>query len=825
MRIIFLLFAIGHSLVIYGQSTIRFQVLDAENNESLPFTTATLSGQSSGFIADIDGYLSIPSLPDDQLLVIKHLGYESQTISLGGLKGISSLKLQPEARKLETLVITAGENPAHPIIRQLVAHKEKLNPASRPHYSMLSKNSFTLGTDHFPETDSQDSAYLRLKNLLSDQYLFSMTSVTRRYFESPDKEKEVVVANRVSGFQNPQFAAMAKSLQNIGFYEDHLEILDILFLNPVSKNSFDNYFFGLEDSLIDESGRKNYVISFEPIKQTFNGLSGTLFIDAEDLAIRHVIAETVRFTEMHDILSTGTPILTAQAKKEYDLYNYLTINFRIQQSYTRIQAGQWFPEEQKADVLLGEFSKIDAPAIPAYIYSKSQFDEISFDETPDSVKFDRVRLEYMPDANSTGINERFPADTLNLSVKEKATLDILDSVFEANQLEKKLAFIQGLALGKLTWKWIDFDLRQSFRFNEYERVRIGLAINTSEKFSRHVELGGNFGYGISDKAYKFGGYGQLNILDKQQLSFRLSYQQDIRQFGSLSFYKYRYFPTDSEVIYPFLIDDMLSFTQYEARLDGYALRYLNGFLSLSTQQVQHPSLASTLDAVPPILSLTEITAGLSYTPGEDLLTFGNAWLPTARSDSYMGLNLTQGLNIIGGNYTYTKVSVLLQKKWQTRSFGVPILTVTGGTAWGDIPSTQLYAIHGSHGRSYIDVANTFRTMGISEFIAGSYLNIFYQHKIFQFTIHPRWSKPHLELHSGWAYGLSQTLDGQSLIQNSAFRYLNDHYLESGLRVRHLVRWSTLSAGFGVAYRYGPYATMSYQDNLALTLDIGFNTGE
>lgn len=70
-----------------------------------------------------------------------------------------------------------------------------------------------------------------------------MESVSELKFIAPDISEETVIASRVSGFKNPNFASLATDLQPFSFYKDNIKLFDIQYLNPISKGSLKKYSF------------------------------------------------------------------------------------------------------------------------------------------------------------------------------------------------------------------------------------------------------------------------------------------------------------------------------------------------------------------------------------------------------------------------------------------------------------------------------------------------------------------------------------------------------------------------------------------------------
>jgi hypothetical protein len=70
-----------------------------------------------------------------------------------------------------------------------------------------------------------------------------------------------------------------------------------------------------------------------------------------------------------------------------------------------------------------------------------------------------------------------------------------------------------------------------FSYNPVEEFRFGLALRTSNNFSKRLELGGNIAYGTLDQKFKYGGLIRFNITPKKRGMMRLYYNYDIEQIG------------------------------------------------------------------------------------------------------------------------------------------------------------------------------------------------------------------------------------------------------------------------------------------------------
>ncbi|MEM7109799.1 MAG: hypothetical protein AAF519_16355, partial [Bacteroidota bacterium] len=122
----------------------------------------------------------------------------------------------------------------------------------------------------------------------------------------------------------------------------------------------------------------------------------------------------------------------------------------------------------------------------------------------------------------------------------------------------------------------------------------------------------------------------------------------------------------------------------------------------------------------------------------------------------------------------------------------------------------------------LDVGNSFRTMGINEFVASTFMNLYYSHKFTQFTIHPKYSEPQIYLQGAMAYG---DLNQPDHHLGNTFTPLDDFYFEGGLLIRRMFKIRGMEFG-GAAYnRMGNYAFDDFMDNVFFKLDVGIDLGE
>jgi len=129
-------------------------------------------------------------------------------------------------------------------------------------------------------------------------------------------------------------------------------------------------------------------------------------------------------------------------------------------------------------------------------------------------------------------------------------------------------------------------------------------------------------------------------------------------------------------------------------------------------------------------------------------------------------------------------------------------------------------------QSTYEVEGFFQTMGIYEFIADRYVNLFVKQNFGNVFYNIKYSKPELMLTQGLGYG---TIGNNKNIDenNQMFQSYEKGYFESGVSLRNLVRFNYFNVAFigfgaGVFYRYGDYQLPNAIDNFNLKMDLSIS---
>ena len=104
-----------------------------------------------------------------------------------------------------------------------------------------------------------------------------METYSEVLFRKPDQLRQNVLGTKMSGSKDPQVVYLASKMQSSSFYDEMVNIAGTDYVNPISRNSKNHYFFTLESVTPAQGGDSLYVISFHPYKgSVFSGLRGTM---------------------------------------------------------------------------------------------------------------------------------------------------------------------------------------------------------------------------------------------------------------------------------------------------------------------------------------------------------------------------------------------------------------------------------------------------------------------------------------------------------------------------------------------------------------------
>ncbi len=793
--------------------SIEGKVINAQTQKPLPFVNITINGGQYGGTSDIDGKfrISVKNIQEVRSVVFSYVGFETFTYQVDSPEDLKPLyqpleiKLRERSESLEEVLIQAGENPAHRIIRAAQKNRRKNNPERIASFQYQAYHKFymTLAGEEEEETlrpnpdsvivETLDSNEVRFLGYVEDHHLFLSESVTKREYIAPNVDKETVLAHRVSGFKRPGFMSAAASFEPFSFYEDYIEILDVPYLNPISKGSTDKYFFAIEDTAYSRFDTV-YVISFTPYpNKNFNAMEGLLYINTNRYALQNVMASTLDSDAL--------------------------LQFKIEQKYDWIDEQYWFPSQIYAQVFFNEW-KVDDRRIKGVF--RNYIQDIEMKPALKKRNFDEVTLEVSPQADQRTDDYWQQYRVEKLERKDLQTYDFLDSLGKKLNFNRMVTISEAFTYQRVPIGWVDLDLSSLLKINRFEGVRIGAGFYTNHRLSQLFTLGAYGAYGTKDGRFKYGGSADFSLQKRWDLNLGLAYQDDVREPGQT------FFLEESPLLFNRVIRQVLTermdrVQQFQSHIGFRPLRNTEMRLGYHRQQIEplynYQFLESPLNGELPSANNTfdfsEFSLQLHYAKGQEYVRVGGRKLFVEEKTPSISFNYTRGEEILGGNFTYQRWEAQLRQHIRWRSLGTTSLFLVGGWIDGDVPYPILYNGRGSTRQMLLQIDDYFQTMELYEFLSDRFVNLFLTHNFGRllYNSSSRVFKPELVLAHSMGWG---SLDQPEQHQMISFKTMDQGYYESGFMIDNLLRVNYnvayLGFGLGTYFRYGSYANDNLWDN-------------
>ncbi len=806
------------------QGYLSGTVTDSITREPLAFVSIIYNHQGHGVVTNLEGHFRIPRSQSIHFLKFRYVGYHSKTIELRGSVSVPlNIALSPDPRDIAEVIVYPTENPAHRIIKRAAANRIRNNPEKSGPFSYISydKMTFTLEVDSAALRNKGDSVSVNalmsdsisygtdmkgkidIRRFFEKQHLFMMESVISRKFFSPERNKEEVIASRVSGISQPSFVVMARQFQSFSFYENFVTIADRQFLNPIASGSTSMYFFQIQDTTYTERFDTVYIISFRPMKgKNFDGMKGVLYINSRDYAVQNVLAEAYEPREGK-------------------------INAAIQQQYELIDGVRWFPVLLSTTVRFNPASLgYKSPPVDIVGIGKSHIVNINLRPSDEGVKFSNVQVEVGAEAHRQPDEVWNAYRTDSLDARERETYRVIDSLGKAEHLDRTIASFETLITGYLPGEYWAFDLMRFIDYNSYEGFRIGAGGRTTQQLCRWLMVGGYGAYGFKDKAWKYSGHITFNLWPEHEIELTALYRKDVRESGAVRFNETINL-TGSAFIRNYLVELMDKTRETEFSLSFSALKYVKvrAYLLHSNAEPTNNYSFGLSDANPRVsltrFNITETGMQIRYAHQETFMKTprGNKFSMGTRYP-VLYLNVARGINLMNGGFEYWRTEVKIAKSFKTKRFGDTRFALLAGKVSADVPYCRLYAGMSSYKPFTLETEQSFGTMRFNEFLADRFVALFVKQDFGKLLIRPRGKfQPELTLVHNIGFG---GLSNGAYHENINVESYGKGYFEGGLLINNLVRVQLFKYGLGVLYRYGPYAYSKTIDNFAFKLTLQFN---
>lgn len=137
---------------------VRGTVTDAQTGEPIPYAVVLFPGTTTGITTDDEGFYSLESRDTSSYIRAEMVSYEPQIRPIpAGSDNRVDFRLNPTHLEIGNVVVTPGDNPAHPILAGIVRNKKYNDSKEYDRYICRTYTKMELGLANIREFRSKNS--------------------------------------------------------------------------------------------------------------------------------------------------------------------------------------------------------------------------------------------------------------------------------------------------------------------------------------------------------------------------------------------------------------------------------------------------------------------------------------------------------------------------------------------------------------------------------------------------------------------------------------------------------------------------------------------
>lgn len=700
-----------------AQYIISGKVFVAENKEALPFVSVIIKGTTIGAQTDFDGNFVINSPKPGDSLVAVYVGYKrlARPLNRNLNKQEVNFPMSTEGVALDEVVIKAGDNPAHRIIRNCVKNKEKNDKNKLTAYEYEAYNKLEFDLTRIPKEmrekkllkpiafvfDNVDSSYSGEKPSLP---FFIIESLSQFYYKSnPKRKKEVVMASKITGIENSSVSQVLGDMyQNVNVFENNILVFNKQLPSPISENGLFYYKYYLQDSAF-EGNHYIYHISFKPKRVQELSFTGNIWIADTTWGVKRLEMSLPKDANLNFIN-------TANIIQEFD---YMDSTWTLTKDRLVID----FAPTKKA---LGFYGRKTAS------YKKIKINQ------PREEAFYEFADKIVVDEDATKKTEEFWSQHRHdsLTLREKKVFKMIDTI-QSLPIYKTWVDVFYIVVAGYK-KFNNFEIgpyTNLISYNQIEGLRLRFGGRTSDIFSKWYELNGYVAYGLKDEKWKYA-LGFKSFLSKKpnRQIVGMNYRSDNEILGQST----NGFSQDNVLASFFRSSPLTNLTRVSSVQGYYEREWFPGlitklsligrqFTPLGTNQYLYEKNEGGYGERENINN-TEARLNVRFAWKEKYVGEGFTRLSIGTRYPIIQLNYSKSLqNAFKGEYDYQKLVVNISDRLRiTPILGYTDFVFEGGKIWGTVPY-PLMELHGGN-QTYIYDYMAFNMMKYYEFTSDQFIS-------------------------------------------------------------------------------------------------------
>ncbi len=683
-------------------------------------------GTTLGTTTNFDGIYHLELRSKSDSLSVSYIGFKPKSKKIISNKNQTiNFQLEENVLNLENVVVLAGENPAFPIMRNVIKNKKLNDKNALNAYQYEAYTKIELDVNHITENFKKKKIIRKITAVLDsiEQIagedglpilpVFISEAISNYYYKkNPKLTYEAIIRTKLSGVGVTDGSltsqVIGSTFQQYNFYSNWLNVFSKNFASPIGNGWKSNYEYDLVDSVyIDDSFC--YRFEFWPKRSQDLAFKGSMWITKEEYALKQIDASVEKSANLNFIEK-----------------------IKIQQKNVKTSAGPWLPSKTRVLVDIAEVTKQTAGILAKFYVSLK---DIKVNE-PKNDKFYENPIDFNVDMRKIDddywvTNRHDPLTPTELNV-----FSMIDTLKSIPIIKTYTDVIQLLGSGHLKLGIFDIGPYWSmYSKNDVEGVRLGFGARTNIGFSNKWILSGFGSYGFRDEEWKFRGKVERIISRRPWTTVSVEHVKELDpiwvlnddDFNNSAYIGFARWGTLTE-----------PFRHYESTIKFQTVLFKGFTQSIKLKQQSFEALSKTnfnynIEPGNPnsptasYFNTTEIVLESRISRDElfvindnQRVSLGSIKWPIIKVKYTLGLK-----DVFESNFNYHKLELGIEKKLRMGVFGYSKVNIDGGYIFSQLPYPLLKVHRGNEFAAYFDF--TFNLLNFFEFTSDRYVELRYRH--------------------------------------------------------------------------------------------------